>query len=303
MGHLQNVTGGQIHGLPHMGVGVAAQNDLLAVVIQPLAQRAHVHGFGPAHQFITVPLSVEGRIIDLLLPPVQGRFATEDIHFQVRRQLEGDRLRSRNQVEVPDSSGVTLQRLRIQLEAEKGASRSLGQVVIRMEGVQLRGIFRRQIGGVKPVDGHGIQHPAKTADVIPVEMRGQSHIQMGHAQLPKEISRIDPLRPGIQLSRMIVPYQTVMAKIYHQGKLLLRSLHLPNENTVSVAYVDKVQSQHTQSPPLCCCYKDTIPRERLQRKAVLAPAKISLWILTVPTRNPRRAKCPPRVLFVLIGFP
>ena len=39
-----------------------------------------------------------------------------------------------------------------------------------------------------------------------------------------------------------------MAKIHHQGKLLLRSLHLPNENTVSVAYVDKVQSQHTQSP-------------------------------------------------------
>ena len=116
-----------------------------------------------------------------------------------------------------------------------------------MEGVQLRGIFRRQIGGVKPVDGHGIQHPAKTADVIPVEMRGQSHIQMGHAQLPEKISRIDPLRPGIQLSRMIVPYQTVMAKIHHQGKLLLRSLHLPNENTVSVAYVDKVQSQHTQS--------------------------------------------------------
>ena len=40
-----------------------------------------------------------------------------------------------------------------------------------MEGVQLRGIFRRQIGGVKPGDGHGIQHPTKTADVIPVEMR------------------------------------------------------------------------------------------------------------------------------------
>ena len=117
-----------------------------------------------------------------------------------------------------------------------------------MEGVQLRGIFRRQIGGVKPVDGHGIQHPAKTADMIPVKMRSQNHVQMGHAQLPEKISRIDPLRPGIQLSRMIVPHQTVMAKIHHQGKLLPRSLHLPNENTVSVAYVDKVQSQHTQSP-------------------------------------------------------
>ena len=31
VGHLQNVTRGQVHGLPHMGVGVAAQNDLLAV--------------------------------------------------------------------------------------------------------------------------------------------------------------------------------------------------------------------------------------------------------------------------------
>ena len=248
MGHLQNVTGGQIHGLPHMGVGVAAQNDLLAVVIQPLAQRAHVYGFGPAHQFITVPLSVEGRVIDLLLPPVQGRFATEDIHFQVRRQLEGNRFRPRHQFKLLDTVGVTLQRLGIDLEAEKGASRSLWQVVIRMEGVQLRGIFRRQIGGVKPVDGHGIQHPAKTADMIPVEMRSQSHVQMGHAQFPEKISRIDPLRPGIQFSRMIVPYQTVMAKIHHQGKLLLRFLHLPNENTVSVAYVDKVQSQHTQSP-------------------------------------------------------
>ena len=286
-----------------MGVGVAAQNDLLAVVIQPLAQRAHVHGFGPAHQFITVPLSVEGRIIDLLLPPVQGRFAAEDIHFQVRRQLEGNRFRPRHQFKLLDTVGVTLQRLGIDLEAEKGVSRSLGQVVIRMEGGQLRGIFRWQIGGVKPVDGHGVQHPAEATDVIPVEMRSQSHVQMGHAQLLEKISRIDPLRPGVQLSRMIVPHQTVMAKIHHQGKLLLRSLHLPNENTVSVAYVDKVQSQHTQSPPLCCCYKDTIPRERLQRKAAPAPAKISLWILTVSTRNPRRAKCPPRVLFVLIGFP
>ena len=144
---------------------------------------------------------------------------------------------------------MTLQRLGIDPEAEKGVSRSLGQVVIRMEGGQLRGIFRRQIGGVKPVDGHGIQHPAEATDVIPVEMRGQSHVQMGHAQFPEKISRIDPLRPGVQLSRMIVPHQTVMAKIHHQGKLLLRSLHLPNENTVSVAYVDKVQSQHTQSPP------------------------------------------------------
>ena len=86
--------------------------------------------------------------------------------------------------------------------------------------------------------------------MIPVEMRSQSHVQMGHAQFPEKISRIDPLRPGIQFSRMIVPYQTVMAKIHHQGKLLLRFLHLPNENTVSVAYVDKVQSQHTQSPPM-----------------------------------------------------
>ena len=134
MGHLQNVTRGQVHGLPHMGVGVAAQNDLLAVVIQPLAQRAHVHGFGPAHQFITVPLSVEGRVIDLLLPPVQGRFATEDIHFQVRRQLEGNRFRPRHQFKLLDTVGVTLQRLGIDPEAEKGVSRSLGQVVIRMEG-------------------------------------------------------------------------------------------------------------------------------------------------------------------------
>ena len=249
MWHLQNVTGGQIHGLPHMGIGVSAQNDLLAVVIQPLAQRAHVHGFGPAHQFITVPLSVEGRIIDLLLPPVQGRFAAEDIHFQVRRQLEGNRFRPRHQFKLLDTAGVALQRLGKDLEAEKGASRSLGQVVIRMEGVQLRGVLRRQVGGVKPIDGHDIQHPAKTADMIPVEMRSQSHVQMGHAQFPEKISRIDPLRPGIQFSRMIVPYQTVMAKIHHHGKLLLRSLHLPNENTVSVAYVDKVQSQHTQSPP------------------------------------------------------
>ena len=219
------------------------------MVIQPLAQRAHVHGFGPAHQFISVPLSVEGRVIDLLLPPVQGRFAAEDIHFQVRRQLEGNRFRPRHQFKLLDTAGVALQRLGIDLEAEKGVSRSLGQVVILMEGGQLRGIFRRQIGGVKPVDGHGIQHPAETADMIPVEMRSQSHIQMGHAQFPEKISRIDPLRPGIQFSRMIVPYQTVMAKIHHHGKLLLRSLHLPNENTVSVAYVDKVQSQHTQSPP------------------------------------------------------
>lgn len=126
---------------------------------------------------------------------------------------------------------------------------------------------------------------------------------MGHAQFPEKISRIDPLRPGVQLSRMIVPHQTVMAKIHHQGKLLLRFLHLPNENTVSVAYVDKVQSQHTQSPPYVVVTKIPYRVNVYNEKRSLASAKIFLWILTVPTRNPRRAFCPPRVLFVLIGFP
>ena len=117
-----------------------------------------------------------------------------------------------------------------------------------MEGGQLRGIFRRQIGGVKPVDGHGIQHPAKTADVIPVKMGGQRQIQMGHAQLPQEIPCVDPLGTGIQLAGMVVPNQAVMAKIHHHGEGLPPAVQFPDENGIAVAHIDKIQSQHTQSP-------------------------------------------------------
>ena len=96
MRHLQNIAGRQIHRFPHMGVGVSAQNDLPAMVIEPLAQRAHIHGFCPADEVIAVPLSGVCSVVDLPLPAVQRGLPAENIHFQLWRQLQRDGLRPRN---------------------------------------------------------------------------------------------------------------------------------------------------------------------------------------------------------------
>ena len=70
------------------GVGVAPQNDLLPMVVQPLAQAGDVHGLSPVNQVIAVPLPPEGGVVHRSLPGVQGGLAEQDVHGEVVRQPE-----------------------------------------------------------------------------------------------------------------------------------------------------------------------------------------------------------------------
>ena len=91
------------------------------------------------------------------------------------------------------------------------------------------------------------EHPAKAADVVPVKMGSQGQIQMGHSQPAQKVPGVDPLGAGVQLVGVVVPDQAVVAEIHHHGEGLPSAVQLPGKNGITVAHVDKVQSQHTQS--------------------------------------------------------
>ena len=116
-------------------------------------------------------------------------------------------------------------------------------------------------------------------------MRCQRHIQTLHTQLPEKVPGIDALGAGVQLAGVVIPHKAVMAKVHHQRVPLLSVFQLANQNGITVAYIDKVQSQHHTIPFLFCCLHYTTPALYLQRKADFVLSKNSHRNLTVLTRK------------------
>ena len=73
-------------------------------------------------------------------------------------------------------------------------------------------------------------------------------IQVLHAVLAQEVPGVDPAGARVLHRRMVVPFQAVVAAVHQHGKARPVSLHLPDQDGVAVAHVDKVQYQHVQPP-------------------------------------------------------
>ena len=265
MRHFQNVTGGGSVRLPHVGVGIAAQDDLLAVIVQPLAQAGHVHGLAPVHQSVAVPHPGKGGIIELSLAGIEGGLAGQDIHPQVGCQLPllqapAGKLRTMSHLPRMIRQGPG-----IQIHAPQHIPGRLGQSVVPVRLQRCRA-QRRDIGGRQLIHRHLIQHPAKTSDMVPVEVGDEQQVQPLHPLLAKEISGIDPAGVLVLQRRMVIPYQIVMAAVHQHGKARPSRRYLPHQNGIAVAHVDKVQCKHVH-PPLFAWFYDITTSVRGQRKA------------------------------------
>ncbi len=247
VGHLQNVAGGQGVVVPDGAVHVASQDDLPAVVVQPLAEAGDVHGLGPAHEVIAVPLPPEGRVVHRLLPGVQGGLAGEDLHGQVLRQRKRLHLVPGDLRKLPHPPRVVPEGRGVNIQAPEEVPRRAGQAVVPV-GVQGAVPLRRDIGGNEPVHRRRLQHPAKAPDVVPVEVGGQEDVQAADALLFQKIPGVNPLGPGVQLPRVVVTDQIVVAAVHQHGKAPRTSFHLLHQNGIPVADVDEIQNQHQPFP-------------------------------------------------------
>ena len=247
VGHLQDVAGGGGLRLPHVGVGVAPQNDLLPMVVQPLAQAGDVHGLSPVNQVIAVPLPPEGGVVHRSLPGVQGGLAEQDVHGEVVRQPETLHPVPRQLLDPADPVSVPPQGAGVQVHTPQHVPRCLGQAVVSVR-VQRAGIGGGRIGGQQLAHSDGLQHPAQTTDVVPVEVGDQQDIQMRHTLTSQEIPGKDPAGAGVLHRRVVVPLQAVVAAVHQHGKTQSFPLHLPDQDGVAVAHVDEVQYQHVQPP-------------------------------------------------------
>ena len=230
-----------------MGVEVAPQDDLLSVVVQPLAEAGDIHALGPVQQVIAVPLSPEKGVIDLPLAAVQRRLSEQDIHCQAVRQLEALHPGAGKLRHPSHAPGVLPQGPGIQVQAPDGIPGRLGQAVVpvRLQGPRAGG---RDVGGQQFIHCHALQQPAQAADVVPVEVGQQHLVQTGDALLFQEISGVDPPGAGVQLPRMVVPHQAVVSAVHQHGKALFAVFNLPYQGSVAVAHIDKIQNQHCPSP-------------------------------------------------------
>ena len=102
--------------------------------------------------------------------------------------------------------------------------------------------------GAQLAHSDGLQHPAQTTDVVPVEVGDQQDIQMRHTLTSQEIPGKDPAGAGVLHRRVVVPLQAVVAAVHQHGKTQSFPLHLPDQDGVAVAHVDEVQYQHVQPP-------------------------------------------------------
>ena len=274
VGHLQNVAGGGGLRLPHVGVGIAPQHDLTPVVVQPLAQAGHVHGLAPVDQIIAVPLSPEGGVVHRLLPGIQGRLAEQDVHGEVVRQPEALHPVPRQLCDLPDTVPVLSQGAGIQVHAPQHVPGGFWQAVVPVR-VQGTGVGGGCVGGQQLSHRDGFQHPAQAADVVPVEVGDQQEIQVLHALLAQEVPGVDPAGARVLHRRMVVPFQAVVAAVHQHGKARLVSLHLPDQDGVAVAHVDKVQYQHVQPP--CSMVASNISQRRRPRQSKPQTIAAKFW--------------------------
>ena len=108
---------------------------------------------------------------------------------------------------------------------------------------------------------------------------------MGHAIFPQEIPGINPAGVGVAQLRMVIPLQCVMAAVHQHGKALHAAVHLPDQNGVAVAHIDKIQYQHARPP--CEVVVSTITHLWLSGNASPPPAaaKISRGNFSVLTKK------------------
>ena len=257
VGDLQNVAGGQGVVVPDGAVHVASQDDLLPVVVQPLAEAGDVHGLGPAHEVIAVPLPPEGGVKHGPLPGVQGGLAGEDLHGQVLRQGKRLHLVPGNLRKLPHPLRVLPEGRGVDIQAPQQVPGRAGKAVVPV-GVQGAVPLRRDIGGNEPVHRRRLQHPAQAAGVVPVEVGGQEDVQPFDPLLFQEVPGVDPPGPGVLRGGMVVPDQIVVAAVHQHGKPPLAPLQLLNQNGVPVADVDEIQYQHKPLPLTSVLY-DRIP--------------------------------------------
>ena len=230
-----------------MGVEVSPQDDLSSVVIQPLAETGDVHALCPVQEVVIIPLPLEHGVVDLLLAAVQRRLAKENVHGQVIRQPEPLHPVPGQLRHPLHAAGMLPEGPGVQVRAPDGVSGRLGQAVVpvRLQGPRAGG---RDVGGQQLVHRHALQHPAQSAGVVPVEVGQQHLVQTDDALLFQKVPGVDPLGAGVQLPRVIVPHQTVVAAVHQHGEFLLAVFNLPHQGGGAVAHVDKIQNQHCPSP-------------------------------------------------------
>ena len=71
---------------------------------------------------------------------------------------------------------------------------------------------------------------------------------MGHAVFPQKVPGVNAAGVGVVEPRVVIPLQRVVAAVHQHGKALRITVHLPDQNGVAVAYVDKIQYQHAHPP-------------------------------------------------------
>ena len=71
---------------------------------------------------------------------------------------------------------------------------------------------------------------------------------MGDPLFAQEVPGENPAGTRIRHRWMVVPHQAVMPAIHQHGKDLPPRLHLPDQDGIAIAHVDKVQYQHANHP-------------------------------------------------------